>query len=112
MFAILLGCENNLPSKSAENRYDCTGKYIEYKKIHIVQPKAIFHTKVLQDGPTPKIGAMRAKYLWVGSMSPNKETFASDPAHMKNNASEKKKGSNVAADFWYLGGVKKSLFRR
>ena len=69
-----------------------------------------FHTKVLQDGPTPKIGAMRDKYLWVGSMSPNKETFANDPAHMKNNASEKNKGSNVAADFWYLGGVKKSLF--
>ena len=50
----------------------------------------ILGTKVLKYGPTPEIGAMRAKYLWVGGISPNKETFASGPGHMKIKASDKK----------------------
>ena len=59
----------------------------------------IFHTKVLKDGPTPEIGAMRVEDLWVGSMSPNKETGGSGPLGMRNQASDKFWGSNVAADF-------------
>ncbi len=61
----------------------------------------IFHTKVLKDGPTPEIGAMRVGHLWVGSMSPNKETGGSGPLGMRNQVSEKKRGSNVAAHFRY-----------
>ena len=69
------------------------GHFARFGDLEILpffRPKAIFHTKVLKDGPTPRIGAMRAKYLWVGSTCANKETYASGPAHMKNKASEKK----------------------
>ena len=59
----------------------------------------IFHTKVLKDGPTPEIGAMRVEDLWVGNTCANKETGSSGPLSMRNQASEKKRGSNVAADF-------------
>ena len=59
----------------------------------------IFHTKVLKDGPTPEIGATRVEYLWVGSMPPNKETGGSGPLGIRNQAADKKKGSNVGADF-------------
>ena len=59
----------------------------------------ILHTKVLKDGPTPEIGATRVEDLWVGSISPNKETGGSGPLDIRNQASEKKRGSNVRADF-------------
>ena len=61
----------------------------------------IFHTKVLKDGPTPEIGAMRIENLWVGSTCANKETGGSGPLGMRNQVSEKKRGSNVAAHFRY-----------
>ena len=69
------------------------------KNHSIFEFNTILHTKVLKDGPTPEIGAMRVEDLWVGSMSPNKETGGSGPLGMRNQASEKKRGSNVAADF-------------
>ena len=59
----------------------------------------IFHTKVLKDGPTPEIGAMRVEQLWVGHTCANKETGGSGPLGMRNQASDKKIGSNVRADF-------------
>ena len=59
----------------------------------------IFHTEVLKDGPTPEIGAMRVEDLWGGSISPNKETGGSGPLDMRNQASDKNRGSNVRADF-------------
>ena len=59
----------------------------------------ILHTKVLKDGPTPEIGATRVEDLWVGSMPANKETGGSGPLGTRNQASDKKRGSNVAADF-------------
>ena len=61
----------------------------------------ILRTKVLKDGPTPEIGAMRVELLWVGSTSPNKETGGSGPLGIRNQAAEKKRGSNVRADFRY-----------
>ena len=59
----------------------------------------ILHTKVLKDGPTPEIGAMRVEDLWVGSMPANKETGGSGLLGIRNQAAEKKRGSNVAATF-------------
>ena len=59
----------------------------------------ILHTKVLKDGPTPEIGATRVEDLWVGSTCANKETGGSGPLGIRNQASEKKRGSNVRADF-------------
>ena len=70
----------------------------------------ILHTKVLKDGPMPEIGAMRVEYIWVGSMSPNKETGGSGALGMRNQGSEKFWGSNVRADFHIRQDARKTDF--
>ena len=88
----------------------CIFNDLEICKIGLFfKPDAIFQTKVLKYGPAPRIGVMRAEDLWVASMSPNKETFASGPAHMKNKASDKKLGK-CRRRFWAPWGCKKIGF--
>ena len=85
-------------SKSGEENLDFV-RFRDLKNRRLFEIYTILHTKVLKQGPTPEIGAMRVEHLWVGSMSPNKETGGSGPLGIRNQASDKFWGSNVRATF-------------
>ena len=74
-------------------------RFGDLKNHSIFEFYTIFHTKVLKDGPTPEISVMRVEDLRVGNMSADKETGGSGPLGIRNQAEDKKRGSNVRADF-------------
>ena len=94
-------------SKSGEENFDFL-RFRDLKNRRLFEIYTIFHTKILKDGPTSEIGAMCVEYIWVGSMPPNKETGGSSPLGIRNQASDKFWGSNVAADFFRR--VEESIF--
>ena len=98
-------------SKSGEEHFDFL-RFRDLKNLRFFEIYTIFHTKVLKDGPTPEIGATRVEYLWVGSMPPDKETGGGGPLGIRNQAEDKKRGSNVRDDFRRHQVGQKIEFRR